>query len=73
MPTLKTRVNLAVPKDVHRAIKILARREDVPVATKALDLIKRALEIDEDIALEKIVKERLKKRVKFISHDRVWK
>lgn len=70
------RINISPKKDDLYFIELLAQRDNVPVTTKALELIEMALEWEEDIYLCDIVKERLKKNegkeVKYISHEDIW-
>ena len=47
MTTTKTRINISIPKDVKRALSLLAKRDQMPEATKATHLLERALEIEE--------------------------
>lgn len=54
------------------ALKSLARRDDVPVATKTLELIKLALEMEEDFALGEIAKRRVAETKKWVSHQKAW-
>lgn len=72
MPTTKTRINLSVPEDINKALHQLSKKENTPIATKALELLKQALELEEDIALEHIADQREKKSSKQLSHDEVW-
>jgi hypothetical protein len=72
MPTQKQRINLTVPKELNKALVALAKRDHTTVATKTIDLVKVALEIEEDIQLLKIVEERASKPTKFISHAKAW-
>ena len=44
----KTRINISAPKPVLTALRSLARRDDMPVAAKTLELVKYALEMEED-------------------------
>ena len=73
MPTTKTRINVSLSSDVVRAIVSLAKRDQVPHATKAAELLRSALEIDEDVKLDIIASERDKKGAKFVSHISAWK
>lgn len=72
MATNKKRINISVPKDLELILKELAERDDVPVATKALELMKIGVEIDEDEIWDKIASERDTKDAKFISHKEFW-
>ena len=57
----------------ERAIGRLARRDEVPEATKAAELIERALEIEEDEVWDAIARSRDKRRATFVTHARAWK
>ena len=74
MPTIKNRINITADKDLEKTLKMLAKRDGVPVATKAGNLLRIALELEEDIAWAQVVKERMsEKNIKWISHKTVWK
>ncbi len=73
MATTKKRINVSLSKDVEQAITLLAKRDQVPEATKAAELLRVALEIDEDVKLDEIAGERDKKKVKFVSHNLAWR
>ena len=74
MATLKTRINISVSKSTRDALHILAKREEVPVATKAGRLLEEALELEEDRYLSDIADKRLKGKVHWVKdHDAVWK
>lgn len=74
MPTTKTRINLSVPDNLDRVLHRLARRDDISVTTKALDLINRAIELEEDEVLLQIAQGReSKKKIKYLSHEKAWK
>ena len=52
----------------------LAKRDDMPEATKAIELIGFAIEIEEDRYLENIAKERMKGKVKWLpDSNKIWK
>lgn len=73
MTTTKTRINVSLSSDVERALIAVAKRDQVPHATKAGELLRLALEIDEDLALDRIASERDDGRTKFVSHKAAWK
>jgi len=50
----------------------LAKRDQVPQATKAAELIRIGVEIEEDEIFDIIASERDKKSVKFVSHKKAW-
>ena len=72
MPTTKKRINISVSKDLEEALYSVAKRDGVPEATKAAELLRLGLEIDEDILLERIASERYKTAKRFLSHKTVW-
>jgi hypothetical protein len=73
MATLKKRINVSVSKDVEKMLKRLAKRDQVPQATKAEQLLSSALLLEEDMALDSIASERDTSRATFISHEEAWK
>ena len=73
MPTTKRRINVSLSRDLDEALSIAAKRDGVPDATKAAELLRLGLEIDEDILLERIVSERYQSAKKFLSHKEVWR
>lgn len=72
MPTSKKRINISVPEDTEAILTLLAKRDDVPVATKAVQLLEMAIEIDEDEVWEQIATERDTPDAEFISHEEMW-
>ncbi|TAL20705.1 hypothetical protein EPN90_00080 [Patescibacteria group bacterium] len=72
MSTTKYRVNLSVSTDLKRALQKLAKRDHTSVATKAVDLVRTALEIEEDAILLKLAEERETKKGKYVPHDAAW-
>ena len=73
MATTKTRINVSVSSEVEKAIISLAKRDQVPNATKAAELLRMALEIEEDMVFSAIVDERLnEKKAKWLSGKEVW-
>lgn len=72
MPTTKKRINITVPEEIEKAIGYLAKRDEVPEATKAVYLIRLAIEVDEDDVWNKLAKQRDVKNAKFVSHKKAW-
>lgn len=72
MPTTKQRINICVPPYLNTALKKLSRKENVPVATKALELLKNALEMEEDKIFNHIAAGRDTQTAKYITHDELW-
>jgi len=73
MPTQKTRINLTVPKDIDKAINMLAKRDQRSVSATALELIRCALEIEEDRIWAMLASKRDTKDARFVSHEDAWK
>lgn len=73
MATLKKRVNISLASDIDRALTQLARRDKVPQATKAAELLRVGLEVEEDVLLDTVATERYKTNSTRLSHDQVWK
>lgn len=72
MATTKKRINISVSDAVEEAVATLAKRDRVPQATKAAELLKLALEIEEDTYFSKVAEERMKDTSGFISHEEAW-
>lgn len=73
MPTFKKRISISLPRNVARDLEKLAKRDDIPTATKALTLLRLAMSIDEDDVLNRFAEERDTAKAQFISHEEVWK
>jgi len=73
MPTTKQRIALALDPDLDFALRAVAERANVPVATKAAELLREALEMHEDIVFAQLADSRMKGKAKWLSHDQVWK
>lgn len=73
MPSTKTRINLTVPSDLEHDLQRIAKRDDRSLSTVTLDLLRRALEVEEDGLLLAVAEKREKKPVAFVSHAKAWK
>ncbi len=58
---------------MEHSLDAAAKRDRVPVATKAAELLRLALEIEEDLALGAIAMQRLAQKGKPIPHHLAWK
>lgn len=67
MPTTQPRLNVVLEKPLMEAVEMLADRDGMSRSQKARDLIREAVEIEEDAALEILVGDRMKKGGKPIS------
>ena len=73
MATTKRRINITLPPLEEGALTALAKRDRVPAATKASELLRHALELEEDAVLDALVSTRDTKGAKFVSHKVAWK
>ena len=75
MPTGHPRVNVVLEKPLYQSLSRIAKRDGVSLSLKARDLIREALEIQEDIHWEKKAKQRAKtfNPKTALSHSQVWK
>jgi hypothetical protein len=73
MTTTKLRINITADKDIEEALVSSAKRSGVPTASKAVELLRIALELEEDLAWVKIIEQRTAKKVKLLSHENVWR
>lgn len=73
MATTKKRINISIPADIEETLIILAERDSVPVATKAGELLREMIEIEEDAVLAEVAEGRDTKDAVFISHEQAWK
>jgi hypothetical protein len=72
MATKKTRINITAEPEVENALRKAAKRENVPMATKAAELLALALSLEEDLALGFIAERRHRMKVAYISHHDAW-
>ena len=72
MATTKKRVNISLSSEMERALTRIAKRDGVPEATKAVELLRVAFEIEEDVVLDRLAGERLKTMKKTLTHKEVW-
>ena len=72
MSTTKTRINVSVSDDLNKALISLAKRDNMPTATKAMRLIEIGLENEEDEIWDKIASQRDMKTATFHTHSEVF-
>ncbi len=74
MTTQNPRINVVLNNPLYQNVRFLAERDNVSLSAKVRDLLKEALEIQEDIALSEFAKKREKswKDSKVLTHDDVW-
>ncbi|OGQ82873.1 MAG: hypothetical protein A3G40_14780 [Deltaproteobacteria bacterium RIFCSPLOWO2_12_FULL_57_22] len=74
MPTKNPRINVVLEKPLYETVRRLAEKEDVSLSLKIRDLVRAALEAEEDAALAEFAEEREKsfKRSRAFTHKQVW-
>ena len=73
MTTTKHRINITADKDVEKALIRSAKRDGVPTASKAANLLRIALELEEDLAWTELVEKRgSQKNVRYLTHKQAW-
>lgn len=74
MPVKNPRINVVLERPLYNAIERLATTEGISLYLKVRDLLKQALEIEEDIALSAFAKRREETftKSKALRHDEVW-
>lgn len=74
MPAKNPRINVVLEKPLYRGVERLAKKDGVSLSLKVRDLVKEALEVEEDLALTVIAEAREKTftRKKSLTHDEVW-
>jgi len=73
MATVKPRIHISLSKAEEQFLTTLAKRDQMPRATKAAQLVRQAMEIEEDFALSQIAMRRDVPGTKWISHKEFWK
>ena len=58
MPTKNPRINVVLEKPLYDNIERLAKKDGVSLSLKVRDLVKEALELQEDIALSNLAEKR---------------
>ncbi len=74
MPTKQPRVNIVLERPLYEALSRFARRDGVSLSLKARDLLKSALETEEDAGLVRFAEKRERSfdRKKALTHRETW-
>jgi hypothetical protein len=74
MPVKNPRINVVLEKPLYHTIEQLANRDGVSLSLKVRDLVKEALEIEEDAALSAFAerRERTLTKTNALKHHEVW-
>ena len=69
MPSAHPRINTVLEPPLYKAVKRLADRDRVSLSQKVRDLVREALELLEDAALEELVTKRRDNPAPSIPHE----
>ena len=74
MPTKNPRINVVLERPLYDSVRRLAEKEDISLSLKIRDLVRAALEAEEDAALAEFAEEREKsfKGSRAFTHKQVW-
>jgi len=74
MPSKNPRINVVLDDNLYKNIQFLAETDGVSLSAKVKDLIKEALEVQEDLYLASFAEEREKTWDKSTTrtHDEIW-
>ncbi len=72
MATTKKRINISVSDSVDKALATLAKRDQMPQATKVAELLGLALELEEDLYFSELARQRTHGKQKWVSHNEAW-
>lgn len=72
MPTTKTRLSLTLPADLAVFLKKISLRDAMPQAAKAVELLEKAWEIEEDAYFGKLADTLHQVDKGFVSHKKFW-
>ncbi|MSP37518.1 MAG: antitoxin, RHH family protein [Deltaproteobacteria bacterium] len=68
------RINVVLEKPLYESVRRLAANEEISLSLKIRDLVKEALDAQEDLALAEFAEEREKsfRRSRTLTHKQVW-
>lgn len=74
MPTRNPRVNVVLEEPLYEGLRRWAKRDGVSLSLKVRDLVKAALEDEEDQELVRLAEERERTfdRAKALTHAQIW-
>lgn len=74
MPTKNPRINVVLEGPLYERVQYLAKKEGVSLSLKVRDLIKEALETQEDLFLSEFAETREStfSRSKALTHEETW-
>jgi len=74
MPAKNPRIHVVLEKPLYESVRRLAEKEEVSLSLKIRDLVRQALEAQEDAAFAEFAEEREKtfRRSQGLSHKQAW-
>jgi hypothetical protein len=72
MSTSKSRLNISLPDDTKKVLLSIAKRDQMPAATKAVRLLEIGIEVEEDELWDRIADSRDRKDTILHSHVEVF-
>ena len=74
MPTKNPRINVVLDIPLYKNVQFLAEKDGVSLSTKVRDLLKEALEVQEDMLLTAFAEEREESwdDSSALTHEEVW-
>jgi plasmid stability protein len=74
MPATNPRVNVVLEEPVYQGLRRWAKRDGVSLSLKVRDLVKDALEAEEDRALAQLAEDRVRTldKKKALTHAQAW-
>lgn len=72
MVTTKRRLNITLSKEAGMLLTEIAKRDNVPEATKVSELVNISLALEEDRAFSVLADSRLNIKGKKLTHAEVW-
>jgi hypothetical protein len=74
MATTKNRVNVSFSAEETRALSRISKRDQLPIATKVAQLVRFALDLEEDQYFSTLADERLESNTRpHVAHIDAWK
>ena len=73
MPTAKKRINITVDDEMYEALESLSQKKQKSVSGTSLELLEKAIELEEDFHFSQKADERLSRKEKRIPHNKAWK
>ena len=73
MPSSNPRLNVVLDRELQKDLRLAAKRRGKSLSAVAADLLRDALERDEDLMLARLAEKREKSVKRWYSHEDVWK